>query len=120
MSDNMKNLYRTREQLEKILLENIRSILRSNVTAASLTSPHEMTYGDIIGNFHLCERLSNAHGALCALKGYGQPDNKFVLSALYDVQTLLLENMHGEIMPAEGHVCMTPFKLSIGMRVPRS
>ena len=73
------DLPRTKEQLERILLDNMQKILNSGVTRKALRDPSKMTFEDIIANLHLCERLSNAHGALAALNGYGDPDNRFVL-----------------------------------------
>ncbi len=74
-----KPLPRTRKQLEKILLDMMKGILGSCVTTKALDRPSEMTFDDIHLNFHLCERLCNAHGCVVALKGYGKPDSEFTL-----------------------------------------
>lgn len=78
--ENKMTLYRTKERLQKILLDSMRSILGSNVTCAALKHPSTMTLDDIEANLNLCERLSNAFGAVRALNGYDYPDHQFELS----------------------------------------
>ena len=75
----MAKLRRTRQQLEKILLDNMRAILGSGVTSQALRRPSVMTIDDIVLDLHLCERLCNAFGALRAMKKYRRPDHEFVM-----------------------------------------
>lgn len=70
---------RTKKQLERILVNSMRAILGSGVTLSALKFPSQLGMADLDANQTLCERLSNAHGALAALNGYGQPDGIFVL-----------------------------------------
>lgn len=66
-------------QLERILLDNLKAILASNISSTGMRAPWEMTIDDIEVNRQLAERLCNADGAVRALLCYPKPDHVFVL-----------------------------------------
>lgn len=63
-------IQKTKAELEQIVLEEIQSILRNNVTVFALKSPAGMRADDVLMNLHLWERLGVAFAALGALRGY--------------------------------------------------
>jgi hypothetical protein len=62
---------KTKEQLEKILAEELEKIIRSNISAEAVERfGVGLEFREVSANLHLWERLGAAFAALGALRGY--------------------------------------------------